>query len=185
MKPASPQPLRATRLLDQLRERLRYAHYSLRTEQAYVYWVRYFIRFHKLRHPNEMGKSEIEAFLTYIAVDRKVSASTHRQALAAILYLYKQVLCIELPWMDQIGRPQSRIRIPVVLSREEVARLLHAIEPRFQTIGQLLYGAGLRILECLRLRIKDIDFDRRVIIVREGRSCASVRPRHSHIHVQQ
>jgi integron integrase len=169
MKPASATPLRSKRLLDQLRERLRYAHYSIRTEQAYVYWVRFFIRYHKLRHPREMGKAEIEAFLTYIAIDRKVSSSTHRQALAAILYLYKQVLCIDLPWMDEIGRPQARIRIPVVLSREEVAALLQAIDPRYQVIGQLLYGAGLRILECLRLRVKDIDFDRKVIVVREGK----------------
>jgi integron integrase len=169
MKPASATPLRSKRLLDQLRERLRYAHYSIRTEQAYVYWVRFYIRYHKLRHPREMGKADIEAFLTYIAVDRKVSSSTHRQALAAILYLYKQVLCIEVPWMDEIGRPQARIRIPVVLSREEVAALLQAVDPRYQVISQLLYGAGLRILECLRLRVKDVDFDRKVIVVREGK----------------
>ena len=169
MKPASATPLRSKRLLDQLRERLRYAHYSIRTEEAYVYWVRFFIRYHKLRHPREMGKAEIEAFLTYIAVDRKVSASTHRQALAAILYLYKQVLCVELPWMDDMDRPQARIRIPVVLSRDEVAALLQAVDPRYKVIGQLLYGAGLRMLECLRLRVKDIDFDRKVIVVREGK----------------
>jgi len=169
MKPAPATPLRSKRLLDQLRERLRYAHYSIRTEQAYVYWVRFFIRHHKLRHPREMGKAEIESFLTYLAVDRKVSSSTHRQALAAILYLYKQVLCIELPWMEELGRPQARIRIPVVLSKAEVAALLQSMDPRYQVVGQLLYGAGLRILECLRLRIKYIDFDRKIIIVREGK----------------
>ena len=125
MKP----PLRpAARLLDQLRERIRYSHYSPRTEKAYVYWVRFFIRFHKLRHPREMGAREIEAFLSFLANERKVATSTHRQALAAILFLYKEVLDTRLPWLDQIGRPKERVRIPVVLSREEVARLLAAID---------------------------------------------------------
>jgi hypothetical protein len=100
-------PLRSSRLLDQLRERIRYAHYSLRTEKTYVYWVRFFIRFHRLRHPKEMGAAEIQAFLSFLANDRKVAPSTHRQALAAILYLYKEVLDIRLPWMDEIGDPGS------------------------------------------------------------------------------
>jgi integron integrase len=169
MKPASQQPLRSSRLLDQLRERIRYSHYSIRTEQSYVYWARFYIRFHKLRHPRELGKPEIEAFLTYLATERKVSSSTHRQALAAILYLYKQVLSIELPWMEEIGRPKATMRIPVVLSRPEVAALLQALEPRYAVIGQLLYGAGLRMMECLRLRVKDVDFDRKVIVIREGK----------------
>jgi len=169
MKPTSQPSLRSGRLLDQLRERLRYNHYSIRTEQAYVYWARSYIRFHRLRHPREMGKVEIETFLTHLAVDRKASSSTHRQALAAILYLYKHVLGVELPWMEEIGRPQARIRIPVVLSREEVAALLQVLDARYAVIGQLLYGAGLRILECLRLRVKDVDFDRKVIVVREGK----------------
>lgn len=101
--------LKSGRLLDQLRERIRYAHYSLRTEKTYVYWVRFFIRFHKLRHPTEMGSTEVEAFLTHLANDRHVSPSTHRQALSAILYLYKEVLNVDLPWMQEIGRPSASI----------------------------------------------------------------------------
>jgi len=166
MKP----PLRpAARLLDQLRERIRYSHYSPRTEKAYVYWVRFFIRFHKLRHPREMGAREIEAFLSFLANERKVATSTHRQALAAILFLYKEVLDTRLPWLDQIGRPKERVRIPVVLSREEVARLLAAIDRPHKLMCQLLYGAGLRLMECVSLRVKDVDFDRRTIVVREGK----------------
>jgi integron integrase len=168
MKPASP-PLRSKRLLNQIRERIRYDHYSIRTEEAYVFWARSFIRFNSIRHPLEMGKTEVEAFLNYLANDRKVSASTHRQALAAILYLYRRVLAVELPWLQDIGRPKATQRIPVVLSREEVASLLRSLDERYALIGQLLYGAGLRILECLRLRVKDIDFDRKIIIVREGK----------------
>lgn len=162
-------PARSTRLLDQVRERIRYAHYSLRTEKTYVYWVRFFIRFHRLRHPKEMGAPEVQAFLSFLANDRKVSPSTHRQALAAILYLYKEVLDIQLPWMDEIGRPKQRIHIPVVLSRAEVAALLAALDERHRLICQLLYGAGLRLLECLSLRVKDLDFDSKTIVVRHGK----------------
>ena len=161
--------LRSIRLLDQVRERIRYCHYSLRTEQAYVFWVRRFIRFHRLRHPRQMGAAEVEAFLTHLATDRKVAPSTHKQALAALLFLYRQVLDIDLPWLQRIGRPKIPIRIPVVLSREEVARLFAAIDGNCSTIAGLLYGAGLRLMECLRLRVKDIDFDRKVIVVREGK----------------
>jgi integron integrase len=161
--------LKSARLLDQLRERLRYAHYSLRTEKTYVYWARFFIRFHKLRHPRDMGSAEVEAFLTFLASERKVSSSTHRQALAAILYLYKEVLSIELPWMQEIGRPRARVHVPVVLSREEVSRLLSAVDEQHRLICQILYGAGLRLMESLRLRVKDVDFDRKMIIVREGK----------------
>ena len=152
-------PLRSIRLLDQVRERIRYCHYSLRTEQAYVFWVRRFIRFHQLRHPRQMGAAEVEAFLTHLATDRHVAPSTHKQALAALLFLYRQVLDIDLPWLQSIGRPKSPIRIPVVLSREEVARLLATIDDSCSTIAVLLYGAGLRLMECLRLRVKDVDFD--------------------------
>jgi integron integrase len=162
-------PLRSARLLDQLRERIRYAHYSLRTEKTYVYWAGFFIRFHNVKHPKEMGAREVEAFLSYLANDRKVSPSTHRQALAAILYLYKEVLDIQLPWMEQIGRPKQRIRVPIVLSRGEVAVLLAAIDNSHQLVCQLLYGAGLRLMECLTLRVKDLDFDRRIIVVRQGK----------------
>ena len=162
-------PLRSKRLLDQLRERIRYAHYSLRTERTYVYWARYFIRFHGTRHPREMGAAEIESFLSYLANQRGVSPSTHRQALSALLYLYKEVLDIDLPWMAEIGRPKARVHVPVVLSRDEVFRLLSSVDVEHRLICQLLYGAGLRLMECLRLRVKDLDFDRKMIIVREGK----------------
>jgi site-specific recombinase XerD len=117
-------------LLDQVRERIRYMHYSLRTEEAYVYWARAFIRFHELRHPKEMGCREVEAFLMHLATEKRVAPSTHKQALAGILFLYRQVLAIDLPWMQEIGRPKSRERIPVVLSREEVAGLLWELAAR-------------------------------------------------------
>jgi integron integrase len=161
--------LRSTRLLDQLRERIRYDHYSLRTEQSYVQWVRRFVHFHKLRHPKEMGGSEVEAFLTHLAHARQVSPSTHHQALCALLYLYRAVLGLELPWMQAIGRPRQRVRVPAVLSRDEVTRLLGALPPDDPPVPHLLYGAGLRLMEGLRLRIKDLDFDRRVIVVRDGK----------------
>src|SRR5262249_33029806 len=135
--------LRSIWLLDQLRERIGYCHYSLRTEQAYVFWVRRFIRFHELRHPREMGAPEVEAFLTHLATARSVAPSTHKQALAAVLFLYRQVLDIDLPWLQEIARPKGPTRIPVVLSREEVARLLSNIDEGFSTIATLLYGAGL------------------------------------------
>ena len=145
-----------------MRERIRYCHYSLRTEQAYFFWARRFIRFHRLRHPRSMGCSEVEAFLTHPATERQVAPCTHKQALAALLFLYRQVLDIELPWMQQIGRPTSPIRIPVVLSRPEAARLLEHVEPIFAPIVGLLYDAALRLMECLRLRLKDLDFHRKI-----------------------
>ena len=110
-------PLRSVKVLDQLRERIRYLHYSLRTEQAYVHWVRAFIRFHGVRHPATLGSSEVEAFLSWLANERKVSVSTHRQALAALLFFYGKVLCTDLPWLQEIGRPRPSRRLPVVLTR--------------------------------------------------------------------
>jgi integron integrase len=157
----------STRLLDQLREAIRYRHYSLKTEKAYVYWVRQFVRFHGLRHPRDMGAIEVEAFLTNLAIKRKCAPSTHKQALAALLFLYREVLALELPWMQNIARPTTPVRIPVVLSRSEVARLLDKVEPSHALIVKLLYGAGLRLMECLRLRTKDVDFDRKLIVIRE------------------
>lgn len=169
MKPVSRPPLRSARLLDQLRERIRYMHYSLRTEESYVQWVRRFIRHHNLRHPREMGAAEVESYLSSLVASRQVSASTHKQALCALLFLYREVLDTELPWMQDMVRPKSRVRVPVVLSRDEVARLLAHVDCRHRLTARLLYGAGLRLLECLRLRIKDVDFDRSVIVVREGK----------------
>ena len=169
MKSGTPPPLRSTRLLDQLRERIRYRHLSLSTERSYAYWVRSFIRFHGLRHPRELGGVDVEAFLSHLANKQAASASTHKQALAALLFLYRHVIGAELPWMKDIGRPQTPVRVPVVLSRQEVARLLAAMKGVEGLIAQLLYGTGMRKMECLRLRVKDLDFDRGLIIVREGK----------------
>jgi len=156
-------------LLDQLRSQIRYLQYSIRTEDAYVYWVRAFIRFHGLRHPADMSGDEVVAFLTWLANEREVSVSTHKQALSALIFLYQRVLNLPVPWLALIGRPQRQPRLPVVLSHAEVAGVLAALEPEHRLFGKLLYGTGLRLLEGLRLRVKDIDFDRRAIIVREGK----------------
>ena len=157
------------RLLDQVRERIRYLHYSLRTEQAYVHWVRAYVRFHGLRHPKEMGQTEVEAFLAWLSAERRVSVSTHRQALSALLFLYQQVFGQALPWMDAIGRPVPKPRLPEVLSAAEVAAVLFMLEGTYGLLARLLYGTGMRISEALQLRVKDIDFDRRTIIVRAGK----------------
>ncbi len=157
------------RLLDQLRGQIRYLHYSIRTEEAYVHWVRAFVRFHGLRHPAEMGGAEVEAFLCWLATDRDVAVSTHKQALSALLFLYQKVLGLPVPWMQDISRPQRPPRLPVVLSHDEVAQVLTALPDDHRLFGQLLYGTGMRLLEGLRLRVKDIDFARRAIVVREGK----------------
>jgi len=162
-------PLTSVRLLDQLRERIRYKHYSLSTEKTYVQWVRAFVHFHKLRHPREMGKPEVEAFLIWLAAERRVSASTHRQALSALLFLFGEVLDIDLPWLDEIGRPRQVRRLPVILSADEVRRIFQFLEGEHQLLAKLLYGTGLRIMEAMGLRVKDIDFTRNTIIVREAK----------------
>jgi integron integrase len=162
-------PLQASRILGQLRERLGYLHYSLRTEQSYVYWVRFFIHFHGLRHPRELGQPEVEAFLTMLATQRQVSTSTHRQALSAILFLYKEVLDAQLPWLAQIGRPVPKKRIPTVLTVVDVQRLLGFLEGEAGLLARLLYGTGMRLMEGVSLRVKDVDFARGVIVVREGK----------------
>ena len=157
-------PLRATRLLDQVRERVRGLHYSLRTEEAYVFWCRDFVRFHGLRHPVEMGGPEVEAFLTHLAAQRGLSVSSHRQALSALLFLYGKVLGQQLPWMDEIGRPVPKRRLPVVLSAQEVAAVLAELDGVHGLLARLLYGTGLRIEEALRLRVKDLDFAHQAIL---------------------
>jgi integron integrase len=162
-------PLKAVKVLDQLRERIRYLHYSLRTEETYVKWVRSFIRFHDLRHPAMMGGDEVEEFLSYLANTRHVAASTHKQALSALLFFYGKVLGVHLPWMKEIGRPRTKRRLPVVLSPDEVARILCFLEGEHRLFAQLLYGTGMRINEGLQLRVKDVDFGRSTIIVREGK----------------
>ena len=160
MKPASPPVLRATRLLDQVRERIRYKHYSLRTEQAYVQWVRMFVKWHGLRHPRDMGQLEIEGFLAMLANERRVAAATHNQALSALLFLYREVLGMDLPWLDGVQRPRTPKRIPSVLTVAEVAALLSALPADMALLARLLYGTGMRLMEGLRLRVKDVDFDR-------------------------
>lgn len=167
--PANLPPLRAVRLLDQLRERVRMLPYSRRTEQAYLYWSRAFIRFHGLRHPAEMGGPEVEAFMTHLASDRGLSPSSHRQALSALLFLYGKVLGLQLPWMQEIGRPVPKRRLPVVLSVDEVLSVLARLQGEHQLLARLLYGTGLRIAEALSLRVKDIDFAQRAIYVRQGK----------------
>ena len=162
-------PLQSARLLDQVRERIRYLHYSIRTEDAYVHWIRAFVRFHDLRHPAEMGAPEVEAFLSWLASERQVAVATHKQALSALVFLYQRVLGLELPWLDEIGRPKSRLRLPVVLTHAEVARVLEALDPPHRLLAQLLYGTGMRIMEGIRLRVKDVDFERQVLVVREGK----------------
>jgi integron integrase len=157
------------RLLDRLREQIRVRHYSIRTETAYVTWVRNFIRYHGLRHPAEMGAAEVERFLSHLAVDRNVSASTQNQALAALLFLYKHVLAIDLPWLDDVIRAKRPERLPVVLSREETQRLLACFEGEMALVTGLLYGSGMRLMEAMRLRVKDVDFARNEILIRDGK----------------
>lgn len=159
----------APRLFVAMRERIRYKHYSLRTEKAYLFWVRRFVMFHGLKHPRAMGAPEVERYLTHLATVAKVAPSTHKQALAAILFLYREVLSINLPWMGEIGRPRTSQHVPVVLSREEVAAVLACLPAEHWLLCSLLYGAGLRLQEGLSLRVKDVDFTRRVIYVRNGK----------------
>ena len=157
------------RLLDRVREALRVRHYSFATERAYVMWVRRYILFHRKRHPAEMGKREVEAFLTHLAVTRGISPSTQNQALQAILFMYLQVLEQELPWLDSVVREKPKHRIPVVLSVDEVSQVLARVAPGQSLSIGLLYGSGLRVMECLRLRVGDLDFDRRTIRVYAGK----------------
>ena len=172
MKPGTP-PLQSTRLLDQVRERIRYMHYSLSTEQVYLYWVRFFIRWSgrsgQMQHPRDIGAPGVEAFLSMLATERKVSASTHNQALSALLFLYREVLSINLPWLNDINRPAHKRRIPGVLTKDEVAGVLAHMDGPTALLARLLYGTGMRLMEGMRLRIKDVDFDRHVIIVREAK----------------
>jgi integron integrase len=161
--------LKSARLLDQLRERVRYLHYSRRTELAYVHWSKAFIRFHGLRHPAEMGRPEVEDFLRWLACERKVAASTHTQALSALLFLYGKVLGLELPWLQDIGRPRISRRIPVILSRDEVSAIFGSMTGEHKLFARLLYGTGMRLSEGLQLRVKDLDFAHRAVIVRHGK----------------
>lgn len=163
----SPRP--APRLLDLLRERLRLKHYSLRTEQSYVQWVKRFIRFHGLQHPKDLGAAEVEAFLSHLAVQRNVAASTQNQAKSALLFLYAEVLGADLPWLKEIVGAKGARRLPVVLTPGEVRALLMELDGTMHLIVSLLYGTGMRVVEGLRLRVKDVEFTRREILVREGK----------------
>ena len=156
-------------LLDEVRNRIRVKHYSLRTERVYIAWIRRFILANGKRHPRTLGQPEIEAFLTHLAVEGQVAASTQNQALAALLFLYREVLAMELPWLDGIVRAKRPQRVPTVLSVREVASLLAQLDGRMWLVASLLYGTGMRVLECMRLRVKDVDFGRNEIIIREGK----------------
>jgi integron integrase len=157
------------RLLDRLRAAIRLRHYSIRTEEAYVDWARRYILFHDKCHPKDMGAEEVAAFLTYLATERQVSASTQNQAKAALLFLYREVLDVRLPWLDEVIAARAPKRLPVVLTQMEVRRLLEAMSGTMGLVTSLLYGTGMRLLEGLRLRVKDVEFARREIIVREGK----------------
>lgn len=157
------------KLLDQMRARLRVKHYSIRTERVYCEWVRRFIRFHQYRHPAEMGAAEVEAFLTDLAVRCNVSASTQNQALSALLFLYREVLQINLPWLDGVVRAKASRHLPVVLGIEEVREILAQLDGVLWLVCSLLYGTGMRLMEVMRLRVKDVDFARGEILIRDGK----------------
>jgi integron integrase len=156
------------KLLDRVRDAIRTRHYSRRTEEAYLLWIRRFIVFHGKRHPRELGESEVTAFVSSLAT-RGVSASTQNQALSAVLFLYEVVIGRKLPWMDEIVRAQRPARLPVVLSRQEVARLLLRLRGTVWLMASLMYGAGLRLRECVELRVKDVGFDRGELTIRDGK----------------
>jgi integron integrase len=157
------------KLLDQVRDKIRLKHYSIRTEQAYTDWIkRYILHFGK-RHPREMGAPEVEQFLTYLAVNGRVSASTQNQARCALLFLYKEVLAVELPWLNNVEQAKTPKRLPVVLNREEVQAILSRLNGTNWLIASLLYGTGMRIMECLRLRVQDVDMKRKEILIRDGK----------------
>ena len=159
------------KLLDRVRWQLRVKHYSVRTEQAYVDWIRRFILFHRKRHPDEMGEKEITEFLTYLAVEKGVSASTQNQAFSALLFLYQQVLERKLDFIDNVQRVTRPAKVPVVFTPAEAQAVLARINGEYRLMAELLYGAGLRLMECVRLRIKDIDFGYGQITVHDGKGC--------------
>lgn len=159
----------AEKLVDQVRAECRKRHYSRRTEQSYVSWLVRYVRFHGLRHPAQMGKVEVEAFLSHLATKRRVAASTQNQALCALVFAYQSVLGLDLPWLSDVTRAKRPARLPVVLSRTEVAAVLASMHGVHRLMAELLYGGGLRLMECLRLRVKDIHFERGEMTVRSGK----------------
>jgi integron integrase len=172
MKPDSSMP-RTPRLLDQVRDVIRGKHYSARTEQAYLYWVRLYVRWHgragPMRHPKDMGQVEVKSFLNMLATERQVATSTHNQALSALLFLYREVLGQDLPWLDGLARPKSSKRVPCVLTRDEVATVLAELCGEVALLARILYGTGMRLNEGLNLRVRDIDFGCQLITVRQGK----------------
>ncbi|GAB6909675.1 Integrase/recombinase [Desulfosarcina cetonica] len=157
------------RLLDEVRNAIRCLHYSIRTEQSYIDWIKRYIYFHQKQHPENLDESHISAFLTHLAVDRKVASSTQNQALCAIVFLYREVIGKELGNFDNLVRAKRPQKLPVVFTQEEVRQILLQLEGIYWLMGQLLYGAGLRVMECVRLRVKDIDFGYRQVLVRDGK----------------
>ena len=157
------------RLVEAINEVFRAEHYAFRTEETYLYWIKRFISFHGNRHPRELGAAEIRQFLSDLAVRFKVSASTQNQALSAILFLYQKVLLVELPWLDDIVRARRPKRVPIVLTRSEVTRVLDCMSGQYWLMASILYGSGLRMIECLRLRIQDIDFEYLQLTIRGGK----------------
>ena len=160
---------RRPRLLDRVREAVRARHYSRRTENAYLVWIRRYIVYHGKVHPAQLGADEIGRFLTWLAVERRVSASTQNQALSALLFLYKVVLQVDIGTIAHVPRAKVPVRVPVVLSRDEVARIMRQLDGQMWIVVAILYGAGLRLEECLELRVKDVDFERLEISVRDGK----------------
>src|SRR5687767_8891965 len=158
------------KLMDRVRGELRARHYSRRTEEAYTGWIKRFIFFHNKRHPASMGGDDVNAFLTHLATDQHVSAPTQNQALCALLFLYRFVLQDPLPWLNDVVRARRTQRLPIVLTPDEVRAVLHQMRGTTLLAAQLLYGGGLRLLECLQLRVKDVDFNRRQIYVRDTKS---------------
>jgi integron integrase len=157
------------RLLDVLRERIRVRHYSRRTEVSYVDWVRRYIRFHGRKHPRDLAGGDVVAFLSSLAVERQVAASTQNQALAALLFLYRNVLEVDLPWLDDVVRAKRPRRLPVVLTRAEVHAVIERMEGMHALMARLMYGTGMRLSECLQLRVKDLELARREVVVRQGK----------------
>lgn len=169
METANTPAANSPKLLDVVRDRIRVKHYSIRTETQYVQWIRRFILFHGKKHPRDMGAPEVEAFLTHLAVEGNVAAATQNQALSALLFLYRDVLGVELPWLDNVTRAKRPQRLPVVLTRDEVHAVLDRMEGGYGLMARLLYGTGMRLMECVRLRVKDVDFARAEILIRDGK----------------
>jgi integron integrase len=164
--PATPDP---PRLLDQLRQQVRFRHYSRRTEEAYVYWVRRYVVYHGKRHPRDLGPEQVAAFLSSLANDRHVAPATQNQALAALLFLYREVLRVDVPWLNSIARAKRERRIPVVLTRAEAHAMLGEMTGVHGLMARLMYGTGMRLTECLELRVKDVDLERLEIVIRQGK----------------